>query len=425
MNKDISLNLLRKNPAALPSEPGVYMFVNQGGEILYVGKAVNLRARLRQYLSGREAEGRGARIVKLLEESVKVRWRQTVDALEALILEAELIKKHQPPYNVQAKDDKSFSYFLITKEEFPRVLILRATDFDKEKYRADVYRRGKKFGPYASRAQTVAALKILRKIFPFHDRAEKSEKGCLAYQIGLCPGPYAGKISPAEYARNIRGIEMILSGRRRRLISSLRRRMEECSRRQEFEEAALWRDRAAALEHIRDVALLQKDFDSAFETNVDTQRVECFDVSHLGGSFPVAAMAVAVGGKLCPSEYRKFVVRSSDLSAGDDLSALRQILVRRAGHWQDWGVPEMIVLDGGQTHLSMAEELWRSLKVAIPLLAVAKGRTRRKLDIFISRRFPPPRALAENKRLLETLREEAHRLAINFHRRRRDRGLLD
>ncbi len=409
---------LKQQAKDLPRTPGVYLFKDAAGIVLYVGKATSLRVRVAQYVSGQEAKSRGARMRRLMEEAVRVDVEETASALEALILEANLIKKHQPQYNVEQKDDKSFAYFVITRETFPRVVILRATDFDKAKYRDAVYAKGARFGPYTSTAQMRTALKILRKIFPFHARAEKSEKGCLAYQIGLCPGPYDGAITPVAYRRNMRGIRMMLEGKRTRLLASLRRAMEQSARTEQFEEAARLRDQIAALTHIRDVALMTRSFDTATRAHGggDQGRIECYDMSHISGASAVGAMVVFHRGAPAKDQYRTFTIKHAQTD--NDLAMMREVLARRMMH-AEWAQPDAIVLDGGATHLAMAEELWQALGVRIPLLAVAKGPTRKNVDVYPSARFAPASALVENRALLEALREEAHRRAIGAHRRRR------
>ncbi len=407
----------------LPRAPGVYVFRDARRRVLYVGKACALRARVMQYVSGREEKSRGRRMRRLMEEAVTVQAYETPSALEALILEANLIKKYQPPYNVEQKDDKSFSYFVITHEPFPRVVILRETDFAKQKYATDIYAKGRRFGPYTSRAHMTTALNILRKIFPFHDSAAQTEKGCLAYQLGLCPGPYDGAISRADYRKNIRGIRMMLAGERTRLIATLRREMAAHALAERFEDAARVRDQITALQHIRDVALMTRSFDEGApaRTGADGGRIECYDISHMGGASAVGAMVVFCDGMPTPAAYRSFVIKHAQ--SDNDLATMREVLARRLAH-ADWPRPDAIVLDGGATHLAMAEELWHAMGVDIPLLTVAKGPTRKKVDVYASRRFAPPRALTEDKQLLEALREEAHRRAIALHKARRTQDFL-
>ena len=414
--------LLKQQAKGLPRTPGVYFFRDATGTVLYIGKATSLRARVAQYVSGQEARSRGARIRRLMEDAVCVEVEETESALEALILEANLIKKYQPKYNIEQKDDKSFSYFVITRETFPRVVILRATDFDKVKYKDAVYAKGARFGPYTSRAQMRTALKILRKIFPFHARAEKSEKGCLAYQIGLCPGPYDGAITPVAYQRNMRGIRMMLTGKRTRLLATLRREMEQSARAEQFEDAAKLRDQIMALTHIRDVALMTQLFDTVTRARGggDRGRIECYDMSHISGASAVGAMVVFHNGAPAKDHYRTFTIKYAQTD--NDLAMMREVLIRRLRH-SEWVQPDAIVLDGGATHLAMAEDVWRTLDVHIPLLAVAKGPTRKKIDVYPSAHFAPPHALIENTALLEALREEAHRRAIGAHRLRRDHSM--
>lgn len=408
------------NLTELPAGSGVYYFRDAAGVVLYVGKATSLRARVRQYFSGQEERSRGARMRRLVAETATVVVQETPSALEALILEANEIRRYQPRYNVEQKDDKSFSYFLITRETFPRIVIVRGSDIATLSAKGPAMARGELFGPYTSRTQMLTALRILRKIFPFHSRAEDSEARCLDYQIGLCPGPYDGAIDAAAYKRNICGIRMMLAGKRTRLVASLTRAMERAAREERFEDAARARDQVTALTHIRDVALMTDGFDGQ-RTGATIGRVECFDMSHLQGSGAVGGMVVFERGMPERNAFRRFRVKHAD--PDNDLATMREVLARRVMH-TDWPVPDAIVLDGGAVHLAMAEELWKALGVTIPLLAVAKGPTRRKVDVFPSRRYTPSAVLTGDRVLLEALREAAHDYAIRYHRHRRDTELL-
>ena len=338
-----------------------------------------------------------------------------------MLFEAELIKQYQPKYNIEGRDDKSFSYFVITHEKFPRVLIMHKTDFDKEKFQTSIYKRGKIFGPYTSRDQMQIALKIIRKIFPFHNRSEKSEKGCLSYQIGLCPGPYDGAITPTEYKRNMRNISLFLSGRKKKLLKDLNREMKQYAKEEKFEKAEIVKKQIFALEHINDIALIKKSEGKALgETN--NLRVEAYDISHISGEYMVASMVVFVGGMPDKSQYRKFKVKAIDDI--DDVGAMREVLARRLNHLEDWGVPDLIILDGGKGHINMADDLWQKLDIQIPVVAVAKGPTRKKVDIYKSELIDVYGKLLEDKILIENLREEAHRFAITYHKQLRDKNLI-
>ncbi len=204
----------------LPEAPGVYFFYDEKKELIYIGKATSLKNRVRSYFSGAHDN----KTERLVLEITDLKFTKTPTVLEALILESNLIKKNQPKYNIKAKDDKSFSYFLITKNEhFPRILIVRQTDLSKYPGMAN-------YGPYTSKRQMETALKIIRKIFPFHSRKEQTEKGCLDFQIGLCPGPYANKISRKEYLKNISQIESILKGKKALLVKKMQKEMQNLSK---------------------------------------------------------------------------------------------------------------------------------------------------------------------------------------------------
>lgn len=405
-----------------PKTPGVYIFRGAHRKVLYVGKATSLRDRVRSYFSGQEEKSRGARMRRLIEDTRDIETIETDSVLEALILEATLIKKYLPKYNVDGKDDKSFSYFVITKEDFPRVLILHQTDFDKKKYQVPLYKKGRIFGPYTSTGHMRAALKIIRKIFPFHNRSEKSEKGCLSYQIGLCPGPYAGAITQAEYKRNMRNISLFLSGRKKALVKQLEIEMRRAAKKENFEMAQALKQQIFSLTHINDIAFISR------ETSRDGRRTEAYDISHISGEHMVASMVVFVGGVPDKRAYRKFRIKA--VEGINDLAAMREVLARRLRHLDDWGVPDAIVLDGGAIHLTMAEKLFTDFDMKngpgkrVGLLAVAKGPTRKKVDVYASESFSPHKTLIKDKDLLEALREEAHRFAITYHKKLRDKDFV-
>ena len=409
------MNDFTKQLRLFPKKPGVYLFRGSRKEALYVGKATSLRDRVKQYFSGHDT--RGERIIQLVKSTVSIDYIETDSVIEALILEAEYIRKYKPKYNIDGKDDKSFSFFIITKEQFPRVVILRQTDFDKEQFRDAVYQKGKKFGPYTSRDQMKIALKIIRRIFPFHDRSEKSEKGCLHFQMGLCPGPYAGVISEVEYKRNLRNISLFLSGHKKMILTKLEKLMRSLAKKEEFEKAEKVKRQIFALTHINDIALMKKDIAfTRFSTH--DMRVEAYDISHIDGDHMVASMVVFINGVADISQYRKFKVQS--INGINDVGAMREVLARRLNHLDDWGVPQLIILDGGKGHINMADDLWQKLDISIPVIAVAKGPTRKKIDVYKSAFFAVNHEIITNKDLLESMREEAHRFAIAYHKKLRD-----
>jgi excinuclease ABC subunit C len=405
----------------------VYEFLDKKGKILYIGKATNLRDRVGSYFaSGAHADR--PNIARMVADIAGIRVHETDSVLEALILESNLIKKHQPKYNVMSKDDKSFGYFVITHapkqslvrgkapEEFPRVIIARKTNLGKISAK-------KIYGPYLSVRQMQTALKIIRRIFPFHSNKQPTEKGCLDYQIGRCPGPYAGAISKKDYFKNIHGIEMIFEGKKKYLLKELEKQMREYSREGEFEKAAEARNRIFALKHIRDVALLTGDADSLGPPRSKKMaRIEAYDISNIGGDFAVGSMVVFSGNKLEKSQYRKFKIKT--VAGIDDVGMMREMLRRRFRN--DWPLSDLIFIDGGKGHLNMAENVVAEFGYDIPVVAVAKGPTRKKVDVYYSKEALAYREIISNNKLVERIREEAHRFAISYHKklRRKNWGVL-
>jgi excinuclease ABC subunit C len=415
----LSITSLKSKISNLPESPGVYEFHDKKGKILYIGKATSLKDRVGSYFL-KSAHLDRPNIEPMMAQIANIKIHKTDSVLEALILESNLIKKHQPKYNVMAKDDKSFGYFVITKEKFPRVVILWKTELGKVPAK-------KIYGPYMSKYQMNVALKLIRRIFPFHSMKQQTEKGCLDFQIGKCPGPHAGAISHKDYLKNIHGIEMILEGKKKFLLKELEKQMRELSRKNYFEKAAEARNRIFALEHVRDVALITGD-ESSHIINHESQifRIEAYDISNIGGEYAVGSMVVFTNGKADKNEYRKFKIRT--IFGIDDVAMMREVLCRRFNN--NWSKPDLMLLDGGKGHLNMAQKILEGLNLEIPIIAVAKGPTRKKLDIFQSKflltylgrneeiKEKYNRILSDMK-LIERIREEAHRFAISYHKKLR------
>lgn len=425
---------------SLPSSPGVYVFRDRNKNILYIGKATNLRERVGSYFKN-NLENRP--VVFAIDQIVDIEVKKTDSVLEALILEANLIKKFQPKYNVEGKDDKSFSYVVIAKEEFPRVLILRETELPltrPAKAGHPLPGKGegdKAYGPYTSKKNLEVALKIIRKIFPFHSGKQKTEKGCLEYQIGLCPGPYAGEVSRTDYAKNIRGIKMILEGKKNSLIKKLEKEMQEYSKNQEFEKAGEMRNKIFALRHIRDVALIsgrdenfqipnsKSQINSKFRIRNSKFRTEAYDISNISGQYATGSMVVFENGEPNKNEYRKFKIKT--VQGANDVGMMKEVLLRRFQN--NWRRPDLILLDGGVGHLNMGEAVLKGLQSKIPIVAVAKGPTRKifNFKFLISNQFrisndpisKKLKALIEDRNLVKRIMDEAHRFAILYHRKLR------
>ncbi|NCN07985.1 hypothetical protein GW944_00245, partial [Candidatus Parcubacteria bacterium] len=226
----------------LPDSPGVYYFLGKGKKILYVGKATSLKDRVKSYLpTGRQAlhsilMTRGPLIEKMLSEAVSVDFVETDSVLEALLLEAYEIKRIQPLYNTKEKDDKSHNYVIITKEEYPRVLIERGRNLLKiENSKLKI---AKRFGPFPHGSELREALKIVRKLFPFRDKCTPNQgKPCFNAQIGLCPGVCSGDINKKDYRKLIKHLELFFEGKKDKVVKSLEKEMKALAKEEKFEEA--------------------------------------------------------------------------------------------------------------------------------------------------------------------------------------------
>jgi len=397
----------------LPDGPGIYIF-KKGRSILYIGKATSLRDRVRSYFSSDLVKGRGERVVAMVAEATSIAHQTTDSILEALILEANLIKKHQPPYNVDEKDNKSWNYVVITKEAFPRVLLVRGRDLFSNSLEARSYKLAAVYGPFPHGGQLKEALKMIRRIFPFRDTCTPaSGKPCFNRQIGLCPGVCSGGMGKGEYAQRIKHIRRFLSGNFKGLKRELVREMKTAAAAERFEEAAQLRRQIHALGHIRDVSLIKDENrvssggpSTSLRVNV---RIEAFDVAHTGGTETVAVLTVVQGGEAVKAAYRMFKIKTA---TNDDVASLKEALSRRLAH-NEWPLPRVFVVDGGKGQMNAAKKVLEKAGVEIPLVGVVKNQ------------FHKPERLIGDKRAIEAYERdillansEAHRFGISFHRKR-------
>lgn len=389
----------------LPETPGVYFMKDGEGKLLYIGKAANLKKRVSSYFL-RPHEARIQRLVSLIRD---VTYKRADTALEALILEAELIKKHQPPFNVLEKDDKTFLYIEITKEELPRVLLVRGKDLRKDS-------ATRRYGPFTSSSNARQALGIIRKIFPFHSHATeqvgKLPRPCFDYEIGLCPGVCVGAISKKDYANTIRNLRLFFEGKKDRIIASFTKDMHAAAKRLDFEKAADLRRRLFALQHIQDIAFIgENEVRDPGASPVSRVRLEGYDISNISGTSAVGSMVVFINGKPARSEYRKFKIRS--VQRPDDVKMLQEVLRRRFNN--SWELPDYILVDGGLAQVHAARKVLDAAGLKIPVFGMAKGPARKRTDII----SVAPKHIDHT--ILVRLRDEAHRFAIRYHRTLRRR----
>jgi len=384
---------------------------NARKRVIYVGKAVSLKKRVASYFRGSR---RDARLDDLVREIRDFSFIPTASEAEALILEAHLIKKYDPKYNILLRDDKSFPYIEITKEKFPRVALVRP----REKKKGAFY-----YGPYVNPRLIREALALIRRIFPFCTCRRFPKTPCLDVHLGLCPAPCVGHISEKEYKKNIRHIRQILEGRKDVLYKNLTREMEALARKREYEKAARVRDQIQAVtalysstphvNHFKETEQLQH----ALGLPKRPARIEAFDISNIMGYQSVGSMVSFLNGRPDKSRYRRFKIKT--VAGIDDCRMIAEIIRRRVGRLQREGAsfPDLILVDGGKGQLAASVEELKLLEADIPIMALAK----REEEVFLPGKRKAVRLPRESlaMRLIQRIRDEAHRFAITYHRKLR------
>ncbi len=398
----------------MPDTPGVYYFLGPRKEVLYIGKATSLRDRVRSYFSSDLIVTRGPLLVEMLSLAKTVDFKGTDSVLEALILEANLVRSHQPVYNTLLKDDKSFNYVVVTKEDYPRVLVVRGKNLDLD---FPEKKRLQTFGPFPQGLQLREAMKLIRKIFPYRDTCTPAEemlamgkkpKSCFNHHIGLCPGVCTGEISKEEYRRLIRHITLLFQGKKKELIKTLEREMKRAAKEENFEEAARMRSQVFALNHIQDISLIKEEYRKP-KITLGITRIEAYDMAHLHGSANVGVMTVVEDGVAQKNDYRKFRIRTAN--PGDDVGALREVLRRRLAH-DEWPLPRLIAVDGAAAQMNAAEKVLEEYSMTIPVVGVVKDEKHRPRDIRGDRDL-----INGRERDILLANAEAHRFAIGYHRK--------
>ncbi|RME29899.1 hypothetical protein D6792_02835 [Candidatus Parcubacteria bacterium] len=399
---------------AVPEQPGVYLFLDQRGKPLYIGKAAVLRDRVRSYFREDLAATRGERVAQAVAQAATLEWRVCANVLEALLLEAALIRQYKPPGNARQKDDKSYWVVVITNEKWPRVLLVRAQllahTFDASHIR-------KVYGPFPHGGEIKEALRIIKNIFPFFDtkrpvgdNLSPVELAKLRFYQSLGLSPSSDEMALRRYQATIRNICRLFEGKKNELVSALRREMRQAAAAEDFEYAAKVRDQIASLEHIRDIALLKR----AKSASENERRVEAYDIAHHAGKEAVGVMVVREGGNFIREAYRTFLLKEA--RAGDDPSALREVVTRRLRH-PEWRFPDLIVVDGAAAQVRVVEAAVAGAGLVIPVVGVVKDERHKPLRII--GKLP---VWARDTEVLEA-NAEAHRFAIGRHRRRQRKVL--
>ncbi len=422
-------DIIKQKLAQLPLTPGVYLYKNASGRIIYVGKAARLRHRVQQYFQ--ISRVRDPKTDLLVQAIADLDWVETETELDALFLEAELVKRYLPRFNIELRDDKSLLFVRInTKSTYPYVSFTRRPLDDGAEY----------FGPYQSGFGVKKALKYLRRIFPFSTHAVLPSRVCLQYHLGLCPGVEEGKITPEDYRKNLQKLTRYLKGQRVRLMKDTEKEMKMAAKTRDFERAAALRNQLGALKALRQqVVFGDREF---MDINKDEglsqlaefltlsgppKRIEGYDISHMSGTDTVASMVVFTNGLPDKSQYRKFKMTTP---GNDDFAHMREVILRRfSGRHPNWSEPDLVLIDGGKGQLSSALNAMHELSINLPAIGLAK----RQETIIISDKDGFSNLQLDKNtpavKLLQRVRDESHRFAVSYHtvlkRQRQTRGVLE
>ncbi|HEY5152870.1 MAG TPA: UvrB/UvrC motif-containing protein, partial [Candidatus Saccharimonadales bacterium] len=351
MNKVLEAKLTE-----LPKSPGVYFHKDKNGEIIYVGKAAVLRNRVKQYFQ--QSRSRDPKTEALVSEISDIDWMVVDSELEALFLEAEMIRRYMPRYNILLRDDKAMSYIRIDYDsDYPTVGTTRRPLDDGARY----------FGPYFSTLAVRQSLKLLRKAFPFATRRIAGQKrATLHYHLGLDPGLEEGKTSLEDYRANLRKLIAVIQGKRKTIERELERDMKRAAKAADFERAAKLRNQLFALQGLnKQVIFSDKEFldiskDHALSELVNLlsipafpRRIEGYDISHQQGSDVVASMVVFTNGVSDKAQYRKFKTK---IDQNNDFYNMNETIKRRLSdkNRKAWGLPSLVLIDGGKGQLDAA-----------------------------------------------------------------------
>jgi excinuclease ABC subunit C len=400
MNKD-----LKKIIADIPDAAGVYLMKDKAGRVIYIGKAKSLRKRLRSYI-GRQLD---TKTLMLMANVADIDYKLTPTESLALLLEARLVHQYKPKYNVSLRDDKSFPMVKITNEEFPAICITRKKELDGARY----------FGPYTSAGLLREALKIIRKNFPYRSCKQLPGEECMYYRLGLSPAPCTGKINKKEYAKTIKKISLILEGKTDTLIKKLFREMNLRAKRQEFEEAAKIRDQINAL-----VAIGRSNTNIGSQNELEDlknllrlsklpERIEAFDISDIYGKEATGSMVSFYRGIADKNNYRRFRIKT--VKTIDDYKMLSELVRRRYCRLieEKLPLPDLILIDGGRSHVLTAQTALKELGIHIPLVSIAKERE----NIYTKGKARPIKLNSDTPalNLIRRVRDEAHRFAVSYH----------
>ncbi len=436
------MDAIRETIKSFPTGPGLYFMKDADDKVLYIGKAKNLRSRVSSYFQpgANLAESRGPWIVEMTERTATVDFLQTESEVDAILQEARLIKDIHPPYNTDLKDAKTFPYLEITtRQDFPGVYITRNPQDT----------RSRLFGPFTSVSDLRAVMVVLQKIFKFRtctlDISLKDDKRrffrpCILYNIRQCTAPCGDKVTKDDYRRQIRDFITFMQSKRAAVLRQLNTQMADASARLDFEAAAECRDRIRLIENLDKRGSVDENvqpeafasdptealtkMQALLKSDQPVRIIEGFDIAHLAGSETVGSMVQFIDGKPFKDGYRRFKIKT--VSGIDDYACLKEVVTRRykramAGE-ELW--PDVVLIDGGLGQLHAAEEAFREMNTPMPrLMSIAK-----KEEILYLYGHDKEIRLAPNnpvRKLLQYVRDEAHRFAQHYHHILRKKKMLN
>ncbi|MCQ2570687.1 MAG: UvrB/UvrC motif-containing protein [Candidatus Saccharibacteria bacterium] len=410
---------LKEKLKELPREPGVYFHKNRAGEVIYVGKAAILKNRVRQYFQS--PDRKDAKTRALVAEIDDTDWIVVDTEMDALFLESEMIKRYMPKWNILLRDDKAVSYIRIDmKSEVPCVMMTRNPEDDGAEY----------YGPYYGKTTIMRALRVLRKIFPYYDRPYTGRK-TLNTDLGLTPGVEVGKMSAQDYKRNLRHMISYLKGNRKRLVRDIEKMMYEAAANGEYEKAAEYRNQFFGLKGLgtkiifSDKEFLDISSDKALQelqeiigAEKPLVRIEGYDISHQSGTNAVGSMVCFINGASDRTKYRRFKLRKQQ---NNDPESMFEVLSRRIHHLDDWGRPDLIVLDGSVGQLLAVRAV--CAEAGVPVIGRDKSGDHSKnarvrivlpegSDSYRMVELAPDSHIAK---LIARIDDESHRFAIQYH----------
>lgn len=419
---------LKKQLSKLPDLPGVYWFKDKSGNVLYIGKAISLRKRVRSYFKKSFSED-AVKTQKLVQNIYDIGYKTAATELEALLLEGRLIKLYQPHYNIFWKDDKNFPYIKITvNEPWPKVIIARKILSDGAKY----------FGPF--RAKTAKYLiRLVKKMFALRwcdeTPLKMRKQPCLHYHIRRCSGPCLGKTNKNAYRKMVKSVFDFLQGDIAKARKQIENEMNRASDSLNFEAAADLRNRLAEIDRFADEFSMSERGDpkirmdelaklrQQLKLSKLPRRIEAFDISNTSGVERVGAMAVFEAGMPKKSDYRRFKI-IGESAAHDDTAAIGEIVGRRySGSLRDkLPLPDLVLVDGGKAQANAAQSALQEIGIDIFIAALAKKEERLFFPGGAQSLKLPDESPALH--ILQRIRDEAHRFAVSFHRQRRKKRLF-